>query len=189
MLDWSRAKFKSPRPLRRTALKPGGSLKRKKPIKQKSARQREIDYCDALLRQIVLLRDHFTCQRCGATPKNESSSPTRGIVLQAAHIYGKGAHGSMRYVLENVVCLCRDKCHVGWWHRTGFGREAASENAVRRWCIEKLGEARMARLDLMSATWKKKKVDLAAERLRLEQWLAKYTESPPVDPRTQIGRQ
>lgn len=144
---------------------------RSRPLKRKSYRQKELEELDELLRRHVLLRDGFKCRRCGARPLSREGG-ARGVVLQACHIYGKGAYPALRFVPENVITLCRDKCHIGWWHRVGFGREAAP-SSVREWCIATLGKAHMDQLDLIAMTWKGKRMDLKLERRLLEQLVGK----------------
>jgi 5-methylcytosine-specific restriction endonuclease McrA len=60
---------------------------------------------DALVRAIVVLRDGQRCRRCGNVTG-----------LQASHVYGKGAHPSLRWDPDNVKLLCV-RCHLYWWHR------------------------------------------------------------------------
>lgn len=61
---------------------------------------------DGLWSKIVRLRDHFTCQRCGAVHKSNSKG------LHAHHILTKGSHGfSTRWSIENGVAVCYG-CHM-----------------------------------------------------------------------------
>lgn len=55
---------------------------------------------DAMCREIVLNRDRYRCQLVKA-----GLGPCGGH-LQACHIYGKGAHGHMRYEPDNVITGC-----------------------------------------------------------------------------------
>lgn len=122
----------------------------------------------SLLREVVLARDGEKCRRCGAGKEK---------VLQAAHIYGKGTHGSMRYLVDNVLVLCKP-CHY-WWHSKGFGREAALRNEVREWCVAELGVAHMTGLDIISSykPRKRKVFDAKLVEYRLRSELAKLRKS------------
>ena len=131
---------------------------------------------DRLLSQTVILRDGFRCRRCERGPQSRIDK-SRGVVLQAAHIYGKGAHPAMRYDLRNVICLCKG-CHFRWWHKTGH--EAAPTNEVREWCEQNLGIEHMEMLDLIaqSTKGKGKPLDFSATWLMLETEIRRLTRTP-----------
>lgn len=161
-------------------------IRRKKPLRFKSEKQEEREDLDTLLRQAALLRDSFTCRRCGASPRARTNVSPKAVILQAAHIYGKGAHPAMRYTLDNVLILCKG-CHF-WWHMNGFGREAATEDQrgrVRAWCVEAIGAPLMSELDLMAGTRRgESKLDLDVARILLEREIKRLTTSPvPADRR------
>lgn len=56
-------------------------------------------------------RDNFTCQICRSTKSGQ---------LRSHHLYNWKKYPSMRYILENGVCLCR-KCHEAFHSK--FGKE------------------------------------------------------------------
>lgn len=60
---------------------------------------------NALLHELVRLRDRERCLRCGTTER-----------LQLSHIYPKGKHRSMEFDPWNVKLLCV-RCHLYWWHK------------------------------------------------------------------------
>jgi hypothetical protein len=76
---------------------------RKSPIKQKSHRQKYIDYLSRLLKRAVILRDGYRCKHC-------RRPPSAWLPVDCAHIYPKGKYPAMRFLLDNVLLLCRD-CH------------------------------------------------------------------------------
>src|SRR5882762_2749553 len=78
-------------------------LLRRTPIRKKSPQGTLNDRLHKLLKRAVILRDGYHCKRC-------SREPTDWLPVDCAHIYPKGIHESMRFVLENVFLLCRD-CH------------------------------------------------------------------------------
>ena len=68
--------------------------------------------CKKGWREEVLLRDHFTCQRCGYTEE-----------LTAHHIIPKSiCNEDMKYVTSNGITLCQ-ACHNEWHnkHDNGVG--------------------------------------------------------------------
>jgi 5-methylcytosine-specific restriction endonuclease McrA len=62
---------------------------------------------DRLLRVKMMERDGGVCQKCG--------KEVYGSNCQMSHVYAKGSHKSMRWLLENVKTLCY-YCHMHFWH-------------------------------------------------------------------------
>lgn len=75
-------------------------MAKKKKVKLSTLRTR----IDRILHKVIYLRDSGTCQKCGVQNSR----------MEASHIYPKGKHQSMRYLLLNVKLLCHT-CHR-WWH-------------------------------------------------------------------------
>ena len=93
-------------PLKRTALKrkPGTKVRKKKtPLKKLHEK------CWKMAGMVVKLRDHNTCQHCGVTMLSGKGAHT-------SHVLPKSTHGALRYVLDNLKCLCYH-CHMNWWHK------------------------------------------------------------------------
>lgn len=59
------------------------------------------------MRELVLKRDDYTCQRCGAS--NHPNQPT-DVVLTVHHIVGIAAGGLN--MMTNLITLC-NHCHAG----------------------------------------------------------------------------
>lgn len=59
----------------------------------------------AIQAECCRLRDKV-CQRCGSG----------GGKLDTSHVFPKGKHPSMQFLMENVKLLCSLKCHKYWWH-------------------------------------------------------------------------
>ena len=74
-----------------------------------SKRKRLEDRIWKVVREIVLIRDNYTCQKCG------KHMPTG---LHGSHVFGRGAHRDphMKYDIQNVKALCYF-CHM-WWGST-----------------------------------------------------------------------
>lgn len=168
--DWTRTPIRRSRPLRRRT-----PIKRVIKIRPVSDRGGVLGQLDDLLRQAILLRDDFQCRRCRKRPQVRDHIGQPGIRLSAAHIYGKGAHPGMRYVLLNVLCLCDGpgSCHA-WWHQHGFGQEGI----VREWIVGEIGSSAMARLDEMAASDGLGSLDLERARYSLEQAIRRFTTIP-----------
>ena len=64
---------------------------------------------DETMKQVIRLRDEYTCQRCG---KRYSPDNVKGS-LDWAHIYAR-ERLSMRWLYLNSIILCCG-CHK-WWH-------------------------------------------------------------------------
>ncbi len=94
-----------PEPLKRTPLKRTGI--RKTP-KKKTPLRKLHDKCWKMAGLVVKLRDDYQCQHCGAM--------MRGKGAHTSHVLPKSTHGALRYVLENLKCLCYH-CHMNWWHK------------------------------------------------------------------------
>lgn len=138
---------------------------RRTPLRRRGRRGSIYAPLDALLRQVVLLRDGYRCQRC-----NNGKRPGRGGALQAAHIKPKGHYPALRYVLENVVCLCAS-CHCygpGAWHK--------DPTAAAAWAVGHFGAEYLERLETLAQYRKqgRQRFEPVLTKLYLEQSLAHY---------------
>lgn len=88
--------------IRRTPLKRG-----KAPRKKTSARKLK-QKLDLLVKQFVHERDGDICLRC--------KKSRQLIVLQAAHVHGKGKYPRLRFEPDNILSLCW-QCHMEWAHK------------------------------------------------------------------------
>jgi hypothetical protein len=141
-------------------------------LKRAGKRTSTTKQLDALLRRAVLLRDRNRCRACG-----KEKGEGRGYAIQAAHVYGKGAHPGLRYELRNVIALCQ-QCHA-WTHMYGFGREASTKtNTVRDWYMKFLGRDYLEQLDELVLIRKGKR-DPALIKLYLEKAIEEFSR-PPV---------
>jgi 5-methylcytosine-specific restriction endonuclease McrA len=109
---------------------------------------------------IVFKRDDYACLRCGATKES-------GAVLQGAHILSQGANRHMAYDPDNVMTLCRDRCHITSgtsWHK--------DPDAAMEWFREHFGENYLPVLKSIARERKGQKTDRRALLLKLQQQLA-----------------
>lgn len=74
--------------------------------RNKTRENRKLELCaDALVREIVYLRDGHRCVKCGAD-KN----------LTPSHIRPRGKCPRMRWMAKNILTMCA-ACHLYWWHK------------------------------------------------------------------------
>jgi hypothetical protein len=111
---------------------------------------------DQLVRQIVLIRDGFKCQRCGAGVR-----PGRGKGLEVAHLMPKGAHPALRHELLNVTLLCH-RCHFEFWHKSPI--------LAFNWLVEMRGQNFVDNLRYLAQS--RSHVDREAVRVYLQAQLA-----------------
>lgn len=138
-----------------------------KRVGKKTAVTKELD---ALMKRAVHLRDGHKCRACG-----KEKGTGRGYAIQAAHIYGKGAHPGLRYELRNVITLCQ-QCHA-WTHSYGFGREASTKtNTVRDWYIQFLGLDYLEHLDHLAQVRRGKR-DPKIVKLYLERAIEEFSKA------------
>lgn len=107
-----------------------------------------------LLSQACQARDDHKCIRC-----------SKRTTLAASHIYPKGTHRKMQFVLENVKTLCY-RCHLHFWHKSPI--------EAWEWVKEALPKKRLDRLHLMSIIIDKTPQDYKLLKLELEQAIKKY---------------
>src|SRR5437588_13104914 len=81
------------------------SLKRKKPLRLVSARQKSIHELDMLAKAVIIERDGKECLRCHRTEN-----------LHSSHIFPKGKYPKLRFDIDNLKLLCMG-CHLFWWHK------------------------------------------------------------------------
>jgi len=129
-------------------------LKRKKPIRRKSFRQKTIEELDRLAKAVVIERDGKQCLRCGTTEN-----------LQASHIFPKGKYPKMRFDVENIKILCFS-CHIGWWHKNII--------LAGEWIQTAIGRDRYKRIVSRASFVDRSRMDLQLVQLDLLQQLKKY---------------
>jgi hypothetical protein len=123
-------------------------------VKRVSPRRRATAELDALVKQIIMIRDGGRCRRCGSMKQ-----------LQAAHVLPKGKYPSLRHDPVNLLVLCW-YCHLGGphsWHRDPVG--------AIEWFTERMGTEFVEDLKLRALLRKPKK-DYGFMKLYLEQELA-----------------
>ena len=114
----------------------------------------KLRYTDGLYRKWRLVRDHFTCQKCG-----QPYPPDNAGSLEVAHFHSR-RHENTRFDEENTLCLCRVRCHQYFdTHRTEF----------EAFMLERLGQERYDLLELRAHITKKR--DDASDRLILKEML------------------
>lgn len=92
--------------------------------KEKSPRKRLIEKLDKASKQVVYLRDNYTCQKCGKYSKTD---------YQASHVIPVSAGNKLRWDPLNMKVMCYH-CHLNWWHKNPM--EAAEWFATKfpdRW--------------------------------------------------------
>jgi hypothetical protein len=137
-----------------------GRLRRLTPLRKSSSRGLTHTALHKLWRE-ALIRERG--KRCEAEGMGGMACTN---VIQAHHIYGKETWPRLRYDLENGALCC--SAHHGFWvHR-------APANEVAPWLVRICGHERLDRLSLkaMASKGTKSKMDLVAEKLRLQQLLA-----------------
>jgi len=82
--------------------------------KKRTLRRILIDKLDDVCRDIIRIRDDWTCQRCDSYLKSKPKG------AHPAHIFSKGAHPNLRHDLLNILLLCW-VCHR-WWHDESEGK-------------------------------------------------------------------
>ena len=85
-------------------------MKRYTRVRKRSKKNTLVTEADSWVRAIVFAKqgtdgNSGLCAKCGLQK-----------LLQAAHIFSKGSHPSLRYDLDNVIGLCL-RCHIFWAHR------------------------------------------------------------------------
>lgn len=100
-----------------------------------------------LLREAMLARDGYTCQRAG--------EDTCGGALHTSHIFPVGVYKKMEFEIENVTTLCQ-RHHLYWWHKHPI--EASD------WIHGYLPKERMDNLDKLAS--RKEKVILDYEEIK-----------------------
>ncbi len=94
-----------PEPMKRIALKRTGIKKKRK---AKTPLKKLHEKCWKMAGLVVKLRDGYMCQHCGTSQVGKGA--------HTSHVLPKSTHGALRYVLENLKCLCYH-CHMNWWHK------------------------------------------------------------------------
>lgn len=131
---------------------------RRAPLKRRGKRAATTKELDAMLRQIVLIRDGNRCRKCGIEKR-----VGRGRGLEAAHIFPKGQYPGLRYELGNVLTLCH-KDHFFWWHKNPI--------EAHDWARRELGTDTLASLRRVGLSRRGKR-DPVAMKFYLEKELEK----------------
>ena len=114
----------------------------------------KLRYTDGLFRKWRLVRDNFTCQKCGQPYSSDNAGS-----LEVAHFHSR-RHENTRFDEENTLCLCRVRCHQYFdTHRTEF----------EAFMLERLGQEKYDLLELRAHITKKR--DDASDRLILKEML------------------
>lgn len=122
-------------------------LKTSKRSQSKASIKRKLD---ALAREVVFVRDHTKCRRCGKSPPS--------IQLQWAHIYSR-RYLSVRWDPRNALSLCAG-CHF-WIHANPMDGAEFVRSSVPAQDLQALRDRLQSN----------EKPDLDAIRLSLEQQL------------------
>ena len=77
-------------------------------MKKKSPLQKEKIKCEKLAKEIVKIRDNYTCQKCGLQ--------VEGSNCHASHIIPVSAGHRFAYDTRNMKVLCYHH-HINWWHK------------------------------------------------------------------------
>ena len=64
--------------------------------------------CDKLVKDIVKIRDNFTCQKCG--------KKCEGSDCHGSHVVPVSAGNKLAFDEQNLKVLCYH-CHMNWWHK------------------------------------------------------------------------
>ena len=75
---------------------------------KKTNRRKLIEAIDKVCRQICLIRDENTCQKCGCWIEGKNA--------HMSHVKSKQLYGGIRHDLLNLKMLCM-KDHLYWWHK------------------------------------------------------------------------
>ena len=83
-------------------------MKQKKKRKQKTERTKLKEELDELTKQLVRIRDNWTCQRCGKKVTEQNA--------HCSHVIPKSKGNALRWDLSNLKLLCFH-CHINFWHK------------------------------------------------------------------------
>ena len=133
----------------------------------KTDRERECRALDRLLWPFIVGRANHHCERCGrrdgqAMPRAGRVGRDKFIVLQPAHFKSRRVEHT-RWDPDNIACLCKG-CHFLWAH--------SEPDEFHDWWLQRIGEKRMARLNLIWQTRNRRaKLNLRLVRLAIEEVL------------------
>jgi len=71
--------------------------------------------CEKLAKEIVKLRDNYTCQYCGAKVEGGNCHASHVIPVSYGHRFA--------YDTRNMKVLCMH-CHLHWWHKNPIDASA-----------------------------------------------------------------
>lgn len=71
--------------------------------------------CDALVKEIVSIRDKDICQKCG--------KKVYGSNRQRSHVIPVSAGNKLAFDPMNIKVLCY-YCHIQWWHKNPLEAQA-----------------------------------------------------------------
>ena len=83
-------------------------IKRGKPPRKKTSARKLKQRLDLLVKEFAHERDGQICLRCKKSREQ--------VVLQAAHVDGKGKYVRLRFEPDNILSLCY-ACHLHWAHK------------------------------------------------------------------------
>lgn len=90
-----------PKPGETTKRKPGNHVRLTVTRQNRDLKKQ----ADALVREIVYIRDGYRCVKCGT-----------GKALTPSHIRPRWKCSRMRWMAENILTMCA-ACHKYWWHK------------------------------------------------------------------------
>lgn len=118
--------------------------KRIKLAGQPPTRKKLIDDLDEVVRQIMRIKQDWTCQKCGIQHKPGTNK------IQVSHFFGR-KHIGTRFDYDNLDLLCGIMYYQkgrGWVMGSCHGEWEGEKNGeYRRFMIKKLGEGKLERLE------------------------------------------
>lgn len=109
---------------------------------------------NALLHQLMRLRDGEKCLRC---PKTDT--------LALSHIYPKGRYRRLEFDPDNLKLLCFS-CHIHWWHKNPI--------EAMEWIKTVLSKKRLERLKMITISRDMWTSDFKLQKLFIEQEIKKF---------------
>ena len=76
--------------------------------KKKTEKRKLKDKLEKIVKQIVKIRDNYTCQKCG--------KKVEGVNCHASHVIPVSRDGRLAYDVRNMKVMCYH-CHINWFHK------------------------------------------------------------------------
>lgn len=76
--------------------------------KKKTVKRKLKDKLEKIVKEIVKIRDDWTCQKCG--------KEVTGINCHASHVIPVSRDGRLAFDPRNMKVLCYHD-HINWWHK------------------------------------------------------------------------